>query len=171
MSWNDVQTPCIFRVLLDKTKICKLWECWCVTCQNISAQKLTFFGCIFHVTIMLSLFMQKVWNKKCYFSIRICTRVKKILRNGHRWCPKIDMAKPFCENRRGARCFAELYLNMEYRTMYGAIFSNMFIFSFLSCRSHVKWMKLWIRHHVCLFLSSVLKRTTRSPYQPNNDAI
>jgi hypothetical protein len=35
--------PCIFCVLLDKTKICKLWEEWCVTCQNISVQKTGFF--------------------------------------------------------------------------------------------------------------------------------
>jgi hypothetical protein len=43
MSWNDVRTPCIFCVLLDKTKICKLWEWWRVTCHKYFGPKTRFF--------------------------------------------------------------------------------------------------------------------------------
>jgi hypothetical protein len=38
------------------------------------------------------------------------------------------MAKPFCENRRVARCFAELFWNMIYETIHDAITSIRFIF-------------------------------------------
>jgi hypothetical protein len=49
------------------------------------------------------------WINFVIFSIRICTRVEKFLRNGHHRCPKSTSTKHFWENRRVARCFAELF--------------------------------------------------------------
>ncbi len=124
MSWNDVWTPCIFCVLLDKTKICNDVQKRCVTCQFFSAQKSAFFANQKRETIMLSFFTTKLVNNFCYFFDSNCTRVKKFPENGHRWCPKSRSTKPFCENRRGARCFAELFGSSICETIHAAVKSN-----------------------------------------------
>ena len=61
-------------------------------------QKITFFVSQKHVTIRLSFFVKIFGNNFVIFSIRICTRVKKFLKNGQDRCPKIESTKPFCEN-------------------------------------------------------------------------
>ena len=47
-------------------------------------QKNTFSDFQKQVTIMVSFFIKIFGNNFVIFSIRICTRVKKILKNGHR---------------------------------------------------------------------------------------
>jgi hypothetical protein len=42
------------------------------------------------------------------------------------------MAKPFCENRRGARCFAELFGTCISETIYDVVIFNVAIFGDLS---------------------------------------
>ena len=41
--------------------------------------------------------------------------------NGHRWCPKTRSTKPFWENPRVARCFAELFQNINWETIYAVV--------------------------------------------------
>ena len=58
---------------------------------------------------MLSFLRDYFINKFCYFFDSNCTRVKKFPENGHQRCPKSRSTKPFCENRRVTRYFAELF--------------------------------------------------------------
>ena len=73
------------------------------------------------------------------------------------------MSKPFCAKTRVARCFAELFWSATNYTIYGALIVDTTLFSFLSSRSHVKYMTIWmcvcIGHHICIFLCRVLKRS------------
>ena len=67
---------------------------WCFFLSFFSDKKIAFLVPFFKRCIMLTKNRWYLKNKFCYFSIRICTRVEKFLRNGH----KKYVQKSICRN-------------------------------------------------------------------------
>ena len=156
MSWNDVRTPCIFLVLLDKTKICKLWECWCVTCHKYFGPKTRFFlvhtlrdhcalriTCLFHKLILLFLRFEFAQESKKFWEMDIDDVQKSIWRN---LFGKIDAALGVLRNFLGTT-FGRPY--MQWQNNY-VVFCNFYL------------VKHTCRTPGCIFLSRVLKRMSIS---------
>ena len=112
---------CIFFVLSNKTKICKI--------RNDGMSHVIIFRSknpsFFLLKNMRPLCSQNhtsyTSNNFVIYSIRICTRVEKFLRNGHRWCPKSRSTKDFWENSTRTRCFAELFWINKRETIYAVM--------------------------------------------------
>ena len=75
---------CIFRMLFYRLLSPKMHAFWCFFLSFFWDKKLTAVVPFFKHCIMLSFFNTILVEYFCYISIRICTRVEKVLRNGHR---------------------------------------------------------------------------------------
>jgi hypothetical protein len=61
------------------------------------------------------------------------------------------MSKPFCENRRGARCFAELFGTCISETIYHVMMYCGAVFGYLYSKSDAwNWFTVLMYHHVVL---------------------
>ena len=92
-----------------------------------SVGKITFFRAIFCQTIMLSHFLYYYMIYFCYILIRLCTRLEKFLRNGHKkYVQKSKPRNTFQQIRRalgnlrnffGAHCMTS-YMRWQYCNIY-----------------------------------------------------
>jgi len=94
-----IKTTRFIKIGQNKTKTCKHR-----TDMSIFwVRKMGIYAFLKHDTIMLSFFYVFYYKQICYFLKKLCTRVKKILRNGQKRCPKMSTPLPFWEKTRGAR--------------------------------------------------------------------